>query len=125
MILEIKANPKEWKKEMYIASKIETKFDSEGNDISTYSKPVKYEFNYQPISSNADLMEFGEKANMMQKAIIPIEYKDIFKEFDVAYLDGVTPDEEKTPGDKANYRLHPPRCQNSVIQIYFERITGK
>ena len=125
MILDIKANPKDWKKTCYIARKLEPIKDDEGNLIDTYSKPELYEFNYQPISSDADLMEFGEKANMMQKAIIPIKYKDVFKEFDIAYLDGITPDGEVKYGDKANYKLYPPRNQNSIIQIYFERLTGK
>jgi len=125
MILNIKTNPKDWKKECWIAEKIKVIYDDEGNEIAEYNKPIKFEFNYQPISSNADLMEFGEKASMVQKAIIPIEYKDKFKEFDVAYLDGVEPDGEVKNGDKANYRLYPPRNQNSVIQIYFEKLTGK
>lgn len=125
MILDIKANPKDWNKECWIASKNKEEYDDDGNEIVKYLKPIKYEFNYQPISSDADLMEFGEKANMMQKAIIPIKYKDVFKEFDVAYLDGVTPDGEESFGEKANYKLYPPRNQNSVIQIYFERLTGK
>lgn len=125
MILDIKPNPKDWKKVCYIAKKLKPVKDNDGNLIDTYSKPTRYEFNYQPISSNADLMEFGEKANMIQKAIIPISYKNEFKEFDVAYLDGITPDDEVNYGDNANYKIHPPRNQNSVIQIYFERLTGK
>ena len=48
-----------------------------------------------------------------------------FKEFDVAYLDGATPDGEEEYGDNANYRLLPPRDGNSVIIIYFEKLTGK
>lgn len=125
MITSIKTNPNDWKKKCWIASKIDTKTDDDGNLIDVYDKPQPYEFNYQPISSSADLMEFGEKANMMQKAIIPIEYIDEFKEFDVAYLDGATPDKETIYGSKANYRLYPPRNQNSVIQIYFEKLAGK
>lgn len=125
MILNIKANPKEWKKECWIARKINVTYDDEGNEIPIYSNPKKFEFNYQPISSDSDLMEFGEKANMIQKAVIPMKYKDYFKEFDVAYLDGVTPDGEKKCGEKANYELYPPRNQNSIIHIYFEKLAGK
>ena len=44
---------------------------------------------------------------------------------DVAYLDGTTPDGEENNGDNANYRLLPPRDGNSVIIIYFEKLTGK
>ena len=61
----------------------------------------------------------------MKKAVIPISYKNQFKEFDVAYLDDNTPDEESTYGANANYRLLPPRDGNAVIIIYFEKLAGK
>lgn len=125
MILNIKANPKDWNKKLWIASKLDPVIDDEGNLIDVYDEPKPYEFNYQPLTSDSDLREFGEKASMTQKAIIPIEYKDIFKEFDVAYLDGASPNGETKNGTNANYRLHPPRNQNSVIAVYFERLTGK
>ena len=48
-----------------------------------------------------------------------------FKEFDVAYLDGTTPSGESVNGQNANYRLYPPRNQNKVIVIYFEKIIDK
>lgn len=48
-------------------------------------------FNVQPISSQADIEEFGENARQMQKAVISKKYLNEFKEFDVAYLDGNTP----------------------------------
>lgn len=114
-----------WNKTIYIASKKELDYDDYGNQIIVYEKPKKYEFNVQPISSDVDLMEFGEKANMMQKAVISMSYKNIFKENDIAYLDDVTPDGELKYGDNANYRLYPPRNQNKRIIIYFERLTGK
>lgn len=125
MIINLKTNPRDWKKSCWIAKKIDTIVDDDGNLIDIYSKPEPYKFNYQALTSDADLREFGEKASMTQKAVIPISYKDYFEEFDVAYLDGATPNGEKKHGDKANYRLYPPRNQNSVIQIYFERLTGK
>ena len=121
MITTIKANPKDWVKDVYIASKIGTQLDDEGNEIN--SEP--YKFNYQPVSTSADIAEFGEKAKIMKKAVIPISYQGQFKEFDVAYLDGVTPDGEENYGDNASYRLLPPRDGNSVIIIYFEKLTGK
>ena len=114
-----------WNKKIYIASKRELTYDDYGNQLVDYDTPIEYEFNVQPISSSVDLMEFGEKSNMMQKAVIPIRYIGKFKENDVAYLDGATPNEETKNGDKAKYRHYPPRNQNKVIVIYFERITGK
>lgn len=126
-MIKVNVNPTEWKKDVYIASKIGTQLDIEGNEINKYSKPNSepYKFNYQPVNTNADISEFGEKASIMKKAVIPISYQGMFKEFDVAYLDGATPKKEKKYGDNANYRLLPPRDGNSVIIIYFERLTGK
>ena len=114
-----------WNKTIYIANKQSLEYDDYGNQVILYNKPVKYDFNVQPISSDVDLLEFGEKANMIQKAVIPIHYKGCFKENDLAYLDDVTPDGENKYGDNANYKLYPPRNQNKRIVIYFERLTGK
>lgn len=127
MITKINANPKDWIKDVYIASKKEIKYDDDGNEIIIYDKPNKnpYKFNYQSVSTDADIAEFGENAKIMKKAVIPISYQGQFKEFDVAYLDGATPDGEENYGDNANYRLLPPRDGNSVIIIYFEKLTGK
>ena len=127
MITEINANPIDWAKDVYIASKVGTQLDVEGNEITIYDKPNEkpYKFNYQTLSTDADIAEFGENAKIMKKAVIPISYQGQFKEFDVAYLDGVTPNGEENYGDNANYRLLPPRDGNSVIIIYFEKLTGK
>ena len=126
-MIKVNAHPKDWVKDVYIASKIGVQLDIEGNEIVAYDKPNKkpYKFNYQSVSSNADIAEFGENAKMMKKAVIPISYQGQFKEFDIAYLDGATPDGEENNGDNANYRLLPPRDGNSVIIIYFEKLTGK
>lgn len=114
-----------WKKNIYIASKKGTSLDENGNEFTTYDAPKLYKFNVQPISSNVDLVEFGEKASMIQKAVIPIRYKHYFKENDLAYLDDVVPENEEVNGINANYKLYPPRNQNKVIILYFERISGR
>ena len=142
---------KEWNKKIWIAKKIGTQEDDCGYEIPIYSRPEPYMMNVQPISSEADIKEFGENAKEMQKAVI--EYKKYFgkfKEFDVAYLDGISPlNESEINGEKtssinelqvknltlkendsykckkANYRLYPPRNQNKVILIYFKRLTAK
>lgn len=125
-MFEINPLPENWKKPLYIASKdSEVSYDDEGEEITTYQTPVYYEFNYQPVSTDAEIAEFGEKVKSMIKAVIPISYKDTFKEFDVAYLEGATPDGETINGMQANYRLLPPRNGNSAIIIYFEKIIGK
>lgn len=116
---------KNWKKTIYIAKRLSAIEDDYANEVITYSEPLKYQFNVQPLSSDVDLREFGEKASMIQKAVIPIKYKNVFEEGDIAYLDGVTPENEIVNGSNANYKIKPPRNQNMAITIYFERITGK
>ena len=117
---------KSWNKKIWIAKKIGTQENDYGTEIPIYDKPQEYMMNVQPLSSEADIAEFGENAKQVQRAVI--EYKKYFgkfKEFDVAYLDGVTPDGEEVNGENANYRLYPPRNQNKVILLYFERLTAK
>lgn len=114
-----------WKKVIYIAKKKNLEYDDYGNQVVEYEEPVKYMFNVQPVSSNEDLVEFGEKASTIQKAVIPMSYFKAFKEGDKAYLDGQEPLDEERYGDNANYLMLPPRNQNKAIIIYFERITGK
>lgn len=131
MIDNINANPSKWKKKCWIAIRLNPSsqdLDDEGNEIEKYSKPKLYEFNYQPINSYVDLMEFGQRARITQKAVIPIKYKGVFKENDIAYLDGAEPSSSELNseigyGNNANYKLLPPRYGNSVIIIYFEKIT--
>lgn len=83
---------KKWNKKIWIAKKIGTKENDFGYEIPIYNKPKQYEMNVQPISSEADIQEFGERARQMQKAVIELKkYFGEFKEFDIAYLDGVNP----------------------------------
>lgn len=124
-MIPVKANPDTWAKKLYIASKIGTQLDDEGNEVSTYDTPVEYSFNYRGVKSYAEMAEFGEKASITQRMVIPISCDGMFKEFDVAYLYGATPDEENNNGDKANYVLLPPRVGNSVIIIYMQKILGE
>ena len=114
-----------WQKPIYIASKIGVDKDDSCNEIVVYDTPKLYHFNVQPVSSQVDLVEFGEKASLMQRAVIDKRYKDVFKENDLAYLEGANPDGEEVNGANANYRLYPPRNQNKIVRIYFERLSGK
>lgn len=115
---------RKWNKTIYIAKKIGIQEDDYGKTVTIYEKPKKYEMNVQPISSSPDIAEFGENSNLIQKAVIEYDkYFNEFKEFDVAYLDGATPDGEEINGEKANFRLYPPRNQNKCIVLYFERLT--
>ena len=91
-----------------------------------YDTPKPYLMNVQPVNSDSEIAEFGAKATGMQKALIEMKpYYGMFKEFDLAYLDGANPTGETVNGENANYRLHPPRNQNKCIRIYLERIVAK
>jgi len=124
-MIPVKANPDDWQKDLYIASKIDVEVDDEGNEISIYDTPVPYKFNYRAVKSDAEIVEFGELASITQRMVIDRKYEGLFKEFDVAYLYGATPEGEGTNGDNANYTLLPPRVGNSVIIIYMQKIIGK
>lgn len=120
-----KIAPETWRKKLYIASKLRVDIDEEGNEVNVYDDPVEYSFNYQPVTSEADIQEFGENVGKVEKMVIPISYIDSFKEFDVAYLDGASPEGEEINGINANYTLRSPRIGNNVIVIYMDKIIGK
>lgn len=125
-MIKINPNPNNWSKTLYIASYTGTPtYDDEGNEIRTYQTPVSYEFNYQPITSYLDMQIFGKDSTITKKMVIPREYEGRFKEYDLAYLDGVTPQGEKSNGDNANYYLLAPKVGNNAIIIYCQKIKGK
>lgn len=95
-MIPIKPNPNDWKKPLYVATFKEIIYDDEGNEIRTYNDPVFYQYNYQPVSSYLDIQAFGKDANITKKMVIPIRDKDLFKEYDIAYLDGAIPYNETT-----------------------------
>ena len=70
---------KKWNKKIWIAKKIGTKEDDYGYQTPVYEQAIMYEMNVQPISSEADIQEFGENARQMQKAVI--EYDKYFGKF--------------------------------------------
>jgi hypothetical protein len=107
---------------IYIARKSDVEEDSNHNRIATYEKPVEYKrWNIQYVKAQSELMEFGELASKMRVATIPYtaKYKDKFKEFDLAYLDGNNPNGEIINGQNANYRIYSVRPQNNIIKVYF------
>ena len=124
-MIPIKPNPNEWSKPLYVATFKEVTYDDEGNEIRIYNEPVAYKYNYQPVSSYLDMQMFGKDAIITKKMVIPISDKDLFNEYDVAYLDGVTPENEVNYGDNANYVFLPPKEGNAVVIIYCQKIRGK
>ena len=111
----------------YIAKKNKSTKDDYGNEIPNYKlysdKPFR--LNIQQINQSSDIQTFGEKVNRMKVALIKGEEKEIFKnfnEFDLAYLDGATPNNEEVVGSNANYRVYSIKPQNVALLVYFEKI---
>lgn len=115
------------KKTLYIASFLKDEYDDEGNQISTYAEPIFIgKENIQPLSGTSEVQEYGTKVSKMQKVLLDYDkYLGKFKENDLAYLDGTTPEGEDVFGDNANYRIDSVRNQNKKIAIYFEKLPNK
>lgn len=113
-----------WNKPCYIASKLNTQEDGYGNEINVYDKPVMYSMNVQPASGNLDVTLYGDKINMIYKAVVPYDMKDLIKEGDIAYLDGATPEDEEPEayGRDGNFIVDSVRPQNLATTIYFRKI---
>lgn len=111
---------------IYITKKNGTKEDYYHNEIPTYDKPELYrKWNIQFVKAESEILEFGENVSNMKVAVIPNNafYANKFSEFDLAYLDGATPNGEAINGQNANYRIYSVRPQNSIIKIYFLKLT--
>lgn len=111
------------KRIIYISSKLPSTEDKYGNEITNYDKAKQYSFNISPIKDESEIKEFGELANKMKMATVNLfKYKDKFKDFDLAYLDGNSPKNELVNGENANYRIYTTKEQNAVLKIYFLKI---
>lgn len=117
---------KNWDKICYISSKLPSKEDEYGNQIELYDTPVKYKFNYQPLSSQeyATIQRYGGQTESSVRALLDYnKFIGKIKEFDLAYLYGATPIGEKINGENANYRVVKALPQNTKILVYFEPLT--
>lgn len=113
----------DYKSVCYVAKRLETTEDEYGNQITNYDKPVQYCFNIQPVTNTSETVAFGDLIPRMKVAVVPKSvYKGVFNEFDLAYLDDVTPENEIFDGEKANYRIYSVQPQNAIIKIYFLKI---
>lgn len=116
------------KSNCYIASKLGQETDDYGNKNPIYDEPNKepYRWNIQNISQRSEALTFGERILQMKVATIVGEEKEKylgkFHEYDLAYLDGNTPEGEVVNGQNANYRIYAVRPQNVALLIYFEKI---
>lgn len=116
------------KSDCYIASKLGQDIDIYGNSVPVYDKPntEPYKWNIQNVSQGSEAYSFGEKALQMKVAmILGIEkekFLNKFHEYDLAYLDGATPENEVVNGQNANYRIYAIKPQNVSLLIYFEKL---
>lgn len=113
----------DYKSECYIAKKLKPIEDEYGHQIEVYDEPKKYSFNIQPVTNSSETVAFGELIPRMKVAVIPKKiYMGIFKEFDRAYLDDISPVDESFHGEKANYRIYSVQPQNTIIKVYFLKL---
>lgn len=116
-MIPIKPNPESWKKPLYVATFKEIIYDDELNEIRTYNEPVLYMYNYQPVSSYLDIQAFDKDAINMQKMVIPISDKDLFKEYDIVYLNGAVPYNETTDTKYVENTIYFEKNKDNFIQL--------
>lgn len=119
-------------KPLYIARKKKVTYDDYNNEIVEYDKPFRFLSDEQPINVNYQPLNwktlqsymsvYGETKSNVVQALIDYTYVNVFKEFDLAYLYGVTPKGEKVYGENANYIVKAFRRQNTKILVIFEEI---
>ena len=128
----MKFNPKNsvyqnWNKKLYIARKKQITYDDYNNEIVEYDKPFYFgRVNYQPISSRElqDYMSaYGETNNKLISLLIDSKDRNKFREFDLAYLYGATPDGEEIYGSNANYLVKAFKEQNTKIAVILVELT--
>lgn len=113
-------------KKIYIASKKSVTRDKYNNEIINYDIPFSLgSFNYQPLQGEdlqAYMSVFGETKNKLVRVFLDIRYKNKLKEFDLAYLYGLTSANEEINGENANYVVRTCAEQNTKIMVVFEEI---
>lgn len=116
-----------WNKDMYIAKKQEEVYiDDNGNEIVKYNEPFYFgKVNYQPLTTKqleAYIKQYGETNANIVSCLIDYNNKGTFKQFDLAYLYGSTPENENQHGDNANYIVRAFKPQNTKIMVILEEI---
>ena len=117
-----------WNKPMYIATKNrdEITIDDYHNEIVTYNEPFYFgRVNYQPLTRKdleAYIWEYGETKNNIVSCLINYTEDGKFKELDLAYLYGASPEGEPQNGANANYIVRSYKPQNTKIMVIFEEL---
>jgi hypothetical protein len=112
-----------WRKTVYIA-KLLSVSKVNGDQTPVYDTPKPFIVNTREFSGQAKIDEFGANTKKMYKGLIRATGLDV-NEFDVAYLDGVTPVGEAKNGFNANYIIRRVVVPNITTMIYFESIKGR
>ncbi len=116
-----------WNKDIYIATKQkEVDIDDYGNEIVKYNEPFYFgKVNYQPLTTKqleAYIKQYGETNANIVSCLIDYNDKDTFRQFDLAYLYGSTPENENQYGDNANYIVRAFKPQNTKIMVILEEM---
>ena len=115
-----------WNKDLYIATKKQVTVDDYNNEIVEYNEPFYFgQVNYEPLTGKnleAYIKAYGETNNNIVSCLIDYVDDKKFKQFDLAYLYGATPEGEQVYGDNANYIVRAYKPQNTKIMVLLEEI---
>lgn len=119
---------KNWNKDLYIATKDRDNitYDEYNNEIVKYNEPFYFgKVNYQPLTRKdleAYIKQYGETNKNIVSCLIDYVDDGKFQQLDLAYLYGVTPENELQYGDNANYIVRSYKPQNTKIMVIFEEL---
>lgn len=108
---------------IYIAKKLDSEYDDNGNELPRFDTPIKYRFNVQANKDSSYISEPGYVDSSTKVILITnkAKYLDRFKEFDKVYIE-TTPKDEFENGDNADYRILAVRNQNTCIKLYITKL---
>lgn len=109
---------------LYIAKKLDSEYDDNGNELPKFDKPIKYRFNVQENKDSSFIADYGYVISSTKVVLITekAKYLNKFKEFDKVYIN-TTPENEFENGDNADYRISAVRPQNTCIKLYLTKLT--
>lgn len=121
-----------FEKDIWIAKRTNVETDENGNEIEYFAKPEFYRLNYQPVSGNTILKEYGEDINDIYRAFVDrLSFQGKINVGDRAYLsDGEVAEwdlESIAQNDNvycsnANYKVIIVLPQNIKTRIDFQKI---
>lgn len=112
-----------WRKSVFVAKRLSTTRNSQGDKDYLYDTPIAYVMNVQPMTAEAIVEVFGgNKKEMFRSVVVNLDY-DV-NEFDKVYLEDDTPTGETFNGENAHFIVRRVSKQNIVTIYYFESIKG-